>query len=56
MTSSGKGLYDYDEYQMSDFDIQLNNQHNHLFNLEQTNTLSFKDSGNLHKSKDTYDP
>ena len=56
MTTSGKGLYDYDEYQMSDFDIQSNHQHNHLYNLENSNTLSFRDSAHLRPNQNSYNP
>lgn len=57
MTSSGKGLYDYDEYQISDFDILLNQKHqnHHLHHIEY-NPLSFRDSVELERSKDSLKP
>ena len=46
MTTSGRGVYD--EYQISDFDFQVPN--NHTFNISASNPLSFNDSGNWNKS------
>lgn len=50
MTTSGRGVYD--EYQISDFDFQVAN--NHTFNISASNPLSFNDSGNWNKSSGHY--
>jgi len=50
ITSSGRVLYDLDEYQISDFDIKVNNL-NHINYIEH-NPLSFRDSSTLEHSND----